>query len=87
MVLYLMSRTTDVFLSHSHTHIVSHSLFSQYTWTVVGVGGGTGYALWRRPKNGLGLMLVAGAAGTMADFAYGWKVACRDAVRRWQESQ
>lgn len=60
------------------------SLFSQYAFTVAGVAGGTGYAIYRKPPNGLGLMLVAGAAGTMADFAYSWTIGCRSHVDAWQ---
>jgi len=57
---------------------------------VAGVGIGTGYAVYnsrysRKPKNvnGLGIMLVAGAVGTMGDWAYGWTTACRPYVDAW----
>jgi hypothetical protein len=52
-------------------------LFSQYAMTLTGISMGTGYALYRKPKNGLGIMIVAGAAGTIVDLAYGLTVACR----------
>jgi len=55
--------------------------------TVAGVASGTSYALYKKPKSGLGVMLVAGAAGTMADVAYGWTTACRPQVQAWQQAQ
>ena len=64
-----------------------NSLFSQYALTAAGVGGGTGYALYKRPKNGIALMIFAGAAGSLADLAYGWTTACRPQVEAWQEQQ
>lgn len=67
--------------------ISSHSLFSQYSLTVAGVMGATGYSLYRRPKNGIGVMLVAGGVGTMADLAYGWSTKCRPYVLEWQKHQ
>jgi hypothetical protein len=63
------------------------SLFSQYAFTVAGVVGGSGYAIHRKPPNGLGLMLVAGAAGTMADFGYAWFVSCRTHKETWLEAR
>jgi hypothetical protein len=62
-------------------------LFSQYAFTVAGVVGGSGYAIYRKPPNGLGLMLVAGAAGTMVDFGYAWLVSCHDLTDSWLEAR
>jgi len=64
-------------------HLID-SLFGQYAGTVMAVSGATGYALYRRHPNGLGLMLVAGAAGTLVDLAYGWNVSCHSQVTNWQ---
>ena len=64
------------------------SLFGQYAFAVAGVGGGTGYAIYRKgPKNGLAIMVLAGAAGTLADFGYGWTTACRPQVRAWYDQK
>jgi hypothetical protein len=62
-------------------------LFSQYAFTVAAVVGGSGYAIYRKPPNGLGLMLVAGAAGTMADFGYAWLISCHDLKDSWLEAR
>lgn len=63
------------------------SLFSQYAFTVAGVTSGTGYALYKKPKNGVGAMVVAGVAGSLADLAYGWTIACRPYVEAWQQHE
>lgn len=65
------------------------SLFSQYALTVLGVTSGTGYALYKRPKgtSGLGIMLVAGAAGSLGDLLYGYTYACQPEVKAWQTWQ
>jgi hypothetical protein len=62
-------------------------MFSQYGLTTAGVLGGTGYSLYKRPKNGIGVMLVAGGAGTVADLIYGWNVACRTYVEAWKKHE
>ena len=62
------------------------SLFSQYALTATGVAAGTGYALVKKPRNGIGIMIVAGAAGTMADLMYGWMHACQPQVKAWYEA-
>lgn len=43
--------------------------------------------MYRRPKNGIAIMLVAGGVGTMADLAYGWSTKCRPFVLEWQKHQ
>ena len=63
------------------------SLFSQYTLTATGVASGTAYALVRKPRNGIGIMIVAGAAGTMGDLLYGWMKACRPQVEAWRQAE
>mmetsp|Transcript_14020 Transcript_14020/g.18274 ORF Transcript_14020/g.18274 Transcript_14020/m.18274 type:complete len:95 (+) Transcript_14020:137-421(+) len=65
------------------TKALSECLFSQYMMTVTAVAGTTGYSLYRKPKNGLGMLVVAGAAGTTADLIYGWTVACKPEVSRF----
>jgi len=47
------------------------------------VAGSTGYALYRKPRNGIGIMLVAGGAGMIGDFVYGWFHACQPQVKAW----
>ena len=49
--------------------------------------GGTGYALYKKPKNGIAVMLVSGGAGTFLDLAYGWTTACRPYVAAWKEAE
>eukprot|EP00977_Amphora_coffeiformis_P025405 scaffold19632_cov133-Amphora_coffeaeformis.AAC.2 len=56
---------------------------SEYALTTTTVVGATGYALYRKPRNGIGIMLVAGGAGMMGDFAYGWIHACQPQVKAW----
>jgi hypothetical protein len=56
------------------------SLFSQYAMTFASVSSATAYSLYKRPKNGIGIMLVAGASGTFADLIYGWNVSCTEQV-------
>lgn len=63
------------------------SLFSQYSLTAASVVGATAYAVHRRPKNGIALMLVAGGAGTLADLAYGWTTKCAPYVAAYQQYQ
>lgn len=67
-------------------NILDFSLFSQYALTATGVAAGTGYALVKKPRNGIGIMLVAGAAGTMGDLLYGWLRACKPQVQAWYEA-
>mmetsp|Transcript_13729 Transcript_13729/g.28355 ORF Transcript_13729/g.28355 Transcript_13729/m.28355 type:complete len:99 (+) Transcript_13729:99-395(+) len=62
---------------------LSECLFSQYMATLAGIAGSTGYSLYRKPKNGLALLAIAGAAGSIADLAYGWNVACQPEVERF----
>jgi hypothetical protein len=47
----------------------------------------TGYSFYKRPKNGIAIMLVAGGVGTMADLAYGWSTKCRPYVLEWHKHQ
>ena len=49
--------------------------------------GGTGYALYKKPRNGIAVMLVAGGAGTFLDLAYGWTTACRPYVEAWKGAE
>lgn len=60
------------------------SLFSQYKGFIAGTVMATGYALVRKPSNGVGIMLIAATAGTFADWTYGWNVGCRSEVLTWQ---
>lgn len=71
------------------SNALSECLFAQYQLTVSGVAAGTGYALYKKlPSNtGIGTMLVAGAAGTLADLAYGWNKACQPQVQAWRRLQ
>jgi hypothetical protein len=64
-----------------------NSLVSQYAFFVAGVAGGTAYSVYRKPKNGLGIMMVTGAAGGLVDLAFGWNKACRPQVEAWQRHQ
>jgi hypothetical protein len=52
--------------------------------TILGVAGGTAYALYRKPPNGLRTMLTAGGTGTFIDLAYGWFFKCTDKADEWQ---
>jgi hypothetical protein len=86
-------------LEHTHTHT---SLFGQYAATFAGVSMGTAYAVYsatRRPhnyataaaipnkRNGIGVMLVAGAGGSLLDLAIGWNVSCTSEVEDWRRYQ
>lgn len=64
--------------------VLEPSLFSQYKLTATGVVSGTGYALYKKPRNGIGIMLVAGAAGSLGDLMYGWVYACKPQVKEWR---
>jgi hypothetical protein len=70
---------------HSHFFFSHISLFSQYGFTFASVSVATAYSIYRRPKNGMSIMLMSGAAGTMVDFLYGCMVACSNEVRNSQE--
>jgi hypothetical protein len=72
------------FTKLTHT---AHSLFEQYALTFASVSLGTAYAVWKRPPNGLALMLVAGAGGSLLDLAYGWNVACVSQVEQWRRHE
>jgi hypothetical protein len=63
------------------------SLVSQYAFFVAGVAGGTAYSVYRKPKNGLGIMMVTGAAGGLVDLAFGWNKACQPQVEAWKRLQ
>jgi hypothetical protein len=84
---YLLSilLTVSIFIRHPDLQcsLDTRSLFSQYALTAAGITSGTGYALYKKPKNGIGVMVVAGAAGTMGDFLYGWLHACKPQVQAW----
>ena len=56
-------------------------------FTIGSVAGTTAYTVLQRPKNGLGLSFVMGAAGTMCDLAYGWTVACQSHVQKQKEER
>ena len=45
----------------------------------------TAYTIARRPKNGMSIMLMTGATGTIADFLYGYMVTCSNEVMKSQE--
>ena len=62
---------------------LSDCLFSQYALTFAAVTTTTGYTLYKKHPNGIALMLVAGAAGSLGDLAYGWNFACRSQVQAW----
>lgn len=55
--------------------------------TLAGVGGATGFAMFRKSKNGLAMLAVAGLAGTTADMIYGWNYACHKEVSRFYEER
>jgi hypothetical protein len=61
------------------------SLFSQYKGFLAGVITATAYSVVRKPPNGVGIMLIAAAAGTLADWSYGWQIGCRSEVLEWQK--
>jgi hypothetical protein len=63
------------------------SLVSQYLWTVTGVGLATSYGILQRPgpKTGVGIMLVAGAGGSLMDMVYGYFVTCQPHVQAIRE--
>lgn len=67
--------------------VVIFSLFAQYALTFAAASTGTAYAVWRRPPNGIAIMLVAGAGGSLLDLAYGWNVACVNEVELWRRHQ
>ena len=60
---------------------------SQYKFLVASAVGATAYSVARRPKNGLGVLLVAGAAGAATDLVYGWNFACQNQVQAWRQYQ
>jgi hypothetical protein len=66
---------------------LKNSLVSQYAFFVAGVAGGTAYSVYRKPKNGLGIMMVTGAAGGLVDLAFGWNKACQPQVEAWKRHQ
>lgn len=68
---------------HRNSH-TSFSLFSQYAATFAAVSGATAYAVVRRPPNGVPVMLVAGAAGSLVDMIYAWNFACLDQVQAFR---
>jgi hypothetical protein len=53
--------------------------------TFAAISTATAYAVYKRPKNGMQIMVVAGATGTLADFIYGWTVACTEQVVKSRE--
>jgi len=46
----------------------------------------TGYALWKKPPNGVAIMIVAGVGGSLLDLGYGWTTACQHEVAEWRRS-
>jgi len=63
-----------------------HSLLSQYAMTFGAVSVATGYALWKKPPNGVAIMIVAGVGGSLLDLGYGWTTACQHEVAEWRRS-
>lgn len=61
-----------------------HSLLQQYYFVFTAVSVTTLYALMKKPSNGMGLMLVAGAGGSITDFANGWYNNCAPQVAAWK---
>lgn len=72
-------------LAHSLLLVVlcCTSLFSQYSLTFAGISTSTAYAVYKKPPNGLAIMMGAGVAGTLADLGYGWTTACKSQVSQW----
>ncbi|GKY96339.1 hypothetical protein MPSEU_000593600 [Mayamaea pseudoterrestris] len=64
---------------------LSECLFSQYGMTFAGVSTATAYAVYRKPPNGLAIMIGAGVAGTVADLGYAWTSACQVQVKQWSD--
>jgi hypothetical protein len=62
-----------------------YSIFSQYGATFAAVSCSTAYAVVKRPPNGIPIMLVAGAAGSLLDLTYAWNFACADQVKAMAE--
>ena len=62
-------------------------LFSQYAATFAGVSGGTAYSLWKKPKNGIAIMVVAGTMGSLLEIGTGWFVHCRDHVEHYHQQK
>ena len=66
-------------------YVTKHcSLLSQYAMTFAGVSCATGYAVWKKPAQGMHMMILAGAAGSMLDLTYGFASACKTEVDEWQ---
>lgn len=61
------------------------SLCSQYALTFTTVSLATAYSVHQRPKNGLAIMLMAGATATVVDYLYAYTVTCSDQVRKSNE--
>ena len=62
-------------------------MLSQYVGFTAGVVGATGYSVLRKPPNGIGIMLVSAAAGSMADILYAWNIGCQSEVKAWMQKQ
>jgi hypothetical protein len=61
------------------------SLFSQYGFTFASVSLATAYSIYRRPKNGMSIMLMTGATGTIVDYLYAYMVTCSNEVTKSHE--
>lgn len=66
---------------------LSDCLFSQYAATFAGVSGGTAYSLYKKPKNGIGIMVLAGTLGSLLDVGVGYMVTCRPQVDVYQQQK
>jgi hypothetical protein len=53
--------------------------------TFAGISTSTAYSLYRKPPNGIAIMIGAGVAGTIADLGYGWTTACQSQVQQWTD--
>jgi hypothetical protein len=62
-----------------------NSLFSQYGFTFASISLATAYSLYKRPKNGMSIMLMTGGTGTIVDFFYGYFVNCSKEVQASQQ--
>ena len=76
----MRTRSSDYWLMYFYMC----SMLSQYAMTFAGVSSATGYAVWKKPKKGMQIMVLAGVAGTVLDLAYGWTSACKDEVDEWR---
>jgi len=69
---------------------LGNCLLEQWKLSAAGIVAGTAYGVKMKPKGGpspMVSMIAGGFGGTIADFVYGFQIACKPQVQEWRNSK